>query len=137
MTKQEAVKRIGKLERVARDRGAQPNEIENANRRIAELKTKYSLNSDDIDQGKRAEAFDDLVGELDRYAGRSRDQIPSAVFEVFEKIKKETSEKGKAEALVTVTSSIRVASMFFGYNKTVRHMKETINQILVKYEITI
>lgn len=137
MTKQQAIARINKLERLAKNHAAQPNEVENARRMIGELKTKFSLSNEDLAQGTRAEAFDELMEELDRYVSRHRDQIPSAVFEVFDKIKKDVSEKDKAATLEKIVTGVRVTSLLFGFNPSVRTIKETVNTVLTKYEISI
>lgn len=137
MTKQQAINRINKLEKLAKNHAAQPNEVESAKKVIAELKKKYSLDATDLAQAAKAEAFDELMGDLDRYVTRHRDQVPSAVFEVFDKIKRETSGKDKAAALEKIVTGIRITSILFGYNNSVRTIKETVTAVLTKHEISI
>jgi hypothetical protein len=137
MNKQEAIGRIAKLDRVVKNSASSPNEIDTARKSIAELTQRFGLTAFDLQVSAKAEAFDDLMKELDRYLTKKSDQLPPAVFDVISRIQRDVSEMEKADSLDKIVAGIRVASMLFGFNKSVAGIKKTITVVLEKHQISI
>ena len=137
MNKQEAIGRIAKLERVIKNSASSPNEVETAQRSIEELTTKFGLTASDLMMTAKADAFDDLMASLDRYLTKKADQLPSVVFDVIARVKRDVSSAEKAQSLDQIVAGIRVTSMLFGFNKTVAGMQNTVTTVLAKHQINI
>jgi len=136
MTKKEAIAKIVKLRRLAEGTNSTP-EANNARAAIRKIAADHKLSETDLMQGVKAEAFDELVSQLDTVVRKHRNEVPSTVFEVFEKIKSDVTEENKADLLVKIVSSVRIGGMIFGFNETFVKIKDTVTEVLKKYDLHI
>lgn len=134
MTKAEAAEKVAKLRQLAESK-ANAHEADTAKQRADELIKKYGLTENDLSLGSKAAAFDDLIGELDAFVRRH--EVPAAVFEAIDLVRRETTKENKADALGKIVKVVRTASMFFGFDKTVKGVKDTVDGVLTKHKVTI
>lgn len=130
MTRAEAAEKVAKLRRLA---AGTNNEAEaaSAKRRADEIIKQHNLTEVELSAGSRAAAFDDLLTELDGYIRKH--QVPTVVFEVIEKMKKDTKKEDKAKMLEKFATVVRGASLFLD----VGDVKKVLDQVLTKHGVTI
>jgi hypothetical protein len=134
MTREEAAVKVAKLRRLAEKAGT-PAEADSARKMADKLMKEHGLTEVELSKGSRAAAFDELLDRLNAYA--QKNDIPFAVLEVFERIKKEKTDGDKSAALEKVVGGIRLASLFLGWDKTVKGVKTIIDEVLAKHQVTI
>jgi hypothetical protein len=130
VTRAEAAEKVAKLRRLAAGTNNEA-EASSARRRADELIKQHNLTEVELSAGSRAAAFDDLLTELDGYVRKH--QVPTVVFEVIEKMKKETKKEDKAKMLEKFATVVRGASLFLD----VGDVKKVLDQVLTKHGVTI
>lgn len=130
MTKNEAAEKVAKLRRLAAGTN-NAAEADSARRRADELIKQFGLTEVELSAGSRANAFDDLLTELDGYIRKH--EVPTVVFEVIEKMKKDTKKEDKAKALEKFVTIVRGAALFLD----VGGVKKVMDQVLAKHGVTI
>jgi len=139
-TKREAAEKVAKLRRLA-DSTKNPHEKATARRQADKLAAEYGLGKEDLDAGKMAAAFDDLVGAVERVVENA--PIPKGIFdtgsiirEVTGKIRK-LDDADKSKKLRQVATAVRVAAMIAGDNKTVAELKAVLDSVLKSHDLTV
>lgn len=130
MTKAEAAEKVAKLRRLAAGTNVAA-EADSAKRRADELIKQFGLTEVELSAGSRANAFDDLLTELDGYIRKH--EVPTVVFEVIERMKKDTKKEDKAKALEKFVTVVRGAALFLD----VGGVKKVMDQVLAKHGVTI
>ncbi len=126
MTREKAAERVVKLRRLATGNN-NPKEAEAARRQADQLILEHKLTETELSSGSRIAAFDELLGELDAYVRRQ--QVPTAVFEAIERMKKDTKNEDKAKALKNFVVIVRAASLFINLG----NLKEVVDRVLTKH----
>ena len=134
MTRIEAAVKVVKLRRLA-ERAGTPAEADTARRTADKIMTDHNLTEAELSKGSRAAAFDELLDKLDSYIRKN--DIPVVVFEVIDRIKREKSDDDKSVALEKLVTGVRMASLFFGWDRTVKGVKGIIDEVLAKHKVTI
>lgn len=141
MTKKEAAEKVAKLMQLARD-NTNENEASAARRQAEKLAVEHGLSQSDLETGKLAAAFDDLVDGLHKYVTQLP-ILPSDVLgasgvvkDVLTKIKS-MGEVDKSSKLRTVAALVRTASFIAGDNHVVRSVKAQLDSALKNHDVTL
>lgn len=130
MNRNEAAQKVAKLRKLAAGTN-NAAEAASAKRRADELTKQFGLTEVELTAGSRAAVFDDLLTELDGYVRKH--EVPSVVFEVIERMKKDTKEEDKAKMLGKFATVVRGASLFLD----VGGVKKVLDEVLAKHGVTI
>ena len=141
MTKAQAIERVKKLQALAKG-SKEPNEKASAERRAAELMSKYHLQDSDIRESGKAAAFDALASILSEYSSKHPDLQQSTfgaaqiVEEILSHSKKNLTSPQKAVLLDKISAGINMATFFLGNsNRTFNDVKGIIESILKTHEV--
>lgn len=138
MTKEEAIVRLAKLQRLAAG-SSSPAEADTAHRRISELVEKYKLGEADLAVSRSCAAYDDLVDQLNIVLG----QTPAGLLDTasfagqISQTLKSTSDADKASRLRTVTRIVRTVGWVLGKDPLVSRVQKTLEDVLRKHDVTI
>jgi glycyl-tRNA synthetase beta subunit len=141
VTKAQAIERVKKLLALAKG-SKEPNERASAERRAAELKTKFSLSDADLQTSDKVAAFDELVGIIGEYSSK-HPELQQNMFgaaqiieEVLAHSKKNLAGSHKAVLLDKISSGIEVASFLIGNsNRTLNDIREIVESVLKSHNL--
>ena len=141
MTKAQAIDRVKKLLALARG-SKEPHERASAERRAAELKTRYHLVDSDILESGKAAAFDALVGIIAEYSSKhpgleqSTFGAAQIVEEVLSHSKKNLTSPQKAVLLNKIVKGLDVATFLLGSsNQTLNDIDGIVKSVLKTHEV--
>ncbi len=134
MTRAEAAKKVEKARRLAKKAGT-AEEADTAKRVAEKLIKDHGLTDEELEAGAKIQVFDELCDRLGDYVARH--EVPRPVIDAIEKLKTSASEKEKKAALSKIVGAVRLASLFFGSDKTVAGAKKIIDDVLLTYEVKI
>jgi len=133
MTRNEAITKVRKMRNQAKGNNS-PAEAATARRLSDELMKKHGLKESDLMADSKTLAFEELLAELESYS-RSK-SLPPAVAEAVGMLKKDMSNKEKADALEKIVTVVRIGSLFIG-KKHMGPIKEILEETLRKHEIIV
>lgn len=137
MTRQEAIDKVAKLQRMAGS--SNPHEAESARKRVSELTAKYGLTDADLAASRTAAAYDDLVDELEKILKMLPVEIPntpSVARQVVDSLKS-ASEGSKSSRLKVAATVIRTAGFFVGSDPTYVKVKFALDGALRRHDVTL
>jgi hypothetical protein len=142
VTKKEAAEKVAKLMKLARDNTC-ANEAVAARRQAEKIAVEHGLTQSDLETGKLAAAFDDLVDGLHKYVAqhpvaKSTDLFgaSSIVKQAIDKVKA-MGEVDKSQKLRTIAALVRTASFIAGDNPVVKSAKAQLDSALKNHDVTI
>lgn len=134
MTRSEAVFKIKKLLKLAKQPGSE-EEGKNALRAAKRLMKQHGINESDLLVSDTSAAFDELINELSSVVSRSKKQMPPAVGDVLERVKKSTSDQEKMSAIFKLRDALKLATMIWS-DGFVGDLNKVVQSVLTKYEIS-
>jgi hypothetical protein len=140
MTRREAAEKVAKLLQLARG-STNPHEASTAQRQADKIAREHGLTKQDLESGKMAAAFDEIVDQVGKIASSS--PLPQGLFDsrsiigqVLQSIKG-IGENDKSSRLRQLTNLVRVASFVAGDNKHVAEVKVALDTALKNHDIII
>jgi hypothetical protein len=135
MDKKSAAKKVAKLRRLAEDPRSPAGERENARRAADRITSENHLSPADLDVGKMCSAYDELVGEIEKFV-KNNPNLPSGLFgaekvvtDVVGKLRL-ADDSDKSARLRTFVTVVRTASIFVGDNRYVSEIKSIMDAAL-------
>jgi len=135
VTSKAAAEKVAKLRRLADDPRTPATEAASARREADRLSALHDLTASDLELGRKAAAYDDLVVELEKVV-RNNPNLPVGIFgaekvvtDVLRKLR-DASDVDKAARLAKIVTVVQTASLFVGDAKIVVECKAVIGSVL-------